>query len=120
MLSGNPRTPEELALQAKAIELVQNVSNTVHEVADYLLSFTSPTTADPAKLNQISPFCLDSLYCAIVTIHWLRRENGDREYKSSLSVLENCLTMLGSRWKLGKAYLALADRYEAFHTLLNE
>jgi hypothetical protein len=95
------------------MELTESVSNKMHEVGNHLISLAH--SGPPGFFDIVGPFCMDALHCAMVSFHWLHREGGNQAFKTSLNGLANCLVMLGKRWTLGQAYLALADRYDAFN-----
>lgn len=64
-------------------------------------------------LDQISPLCLDALYCGMSTFHWLWRENGDAEMKQGLDSTRGCLEKVGKRWRLAHEYLEIERHHDA-------
>lgn len=110
-LAADAKSPEELAMQVQAILVVQGITNQVHKVASNIMDTvgSGPPLEDTSR--EVSPFILDALYCAMITLQWIHQEGGDETIKANLADIERCLRMLGKRWRLGLEYLTLQEVY---------
>jgi len=96
-------------MQSRAVSNLHETSLAARDLALELLE----ASMLPQTLERVSPLCLDALYGAMATLHWLYKEGGDEGVKSELGDVGRCISRLGERWKLAEEYLALVH----FHDL---
>lgn len=98
-------------MQVQATLVVQGITNQVHKVASNIIDRVESSPPLEDTLREVSPFTLDALYCAIITLQWIHQENGDETTKANLKDVERCLQMVGKRWRLSLEYLTLQEVY---------
>jgi len=65
----------------------------------------------PQAQERVSCLCLDALYGAVATLHWLYKEAGDDETHAALCDVARCLARVGMRWKLADEYLGMVHHH---------
>lgn len=110
-LATDAKSPEELTMQVQATLVVQGITNQVHKVALSIMDAVGSGPPLEDTTREVSPFTLDALYCAMITLQWIHQESGDETIKENLADVERCLRMLGKRWRLGLEYLTLQEVY---------
>ncbi|KAM7209364.1 Fungal specific transcription factor domain containing protein [Naviculisporaceae sp. PSN 640] len=98
-----PKTPREQQIQIIAVEGLKSSSLAMRDLSLEILEMVML----PAEQRKISPLCLDSLYCAVASLHWLFKESGEEDIGIALGDVRNCLGRLGCRWKVGEVYAGL-------------
>lgn len=98
-----PQSPAEQQMQITAVEGLKSSSLAMRDLSLEILEMVML----PAEQRKISPLCLDSLYCAVASLHWLFKEGGDEEIGAALGDVRNCLGRLGMRWTVGAVYAGL-------------
>ncbi|KAH7388938.1 hypothetical protein BKA64DRAFT_747579 [Cadophora sp. MPI-SDFR-AT-0126] len=107
IVTSGAKTQEELQMQSRSMQVVQQASRQAHSLAMELSATIESDESLRWQLGKVSPFILDLMYCSMATLHWLLGENGDEVNKSSLSDLEPFMDMLGKRWRLSMKYVEI-------------
>ncbi|KAK0729306.1 hypothetical protein B0T21DRAFT_370773 [Apiosordaria backusii] len=66
----------------------------------------------PSQSKKLSPLCLDSLYAAMATLHWLWKEAGEAEIKAALEDVRRCISRTSMRWRVSRDYLEIIKRQD--------
>lgn len=107
-LSATTSTPEEHTLQIEAIRAIRQASLSVRDLGVELLD----AAMLPSAVARVSPLCLDAMYGAMATLHWLWKEAGQEEIGTALEDVRRCLSRLEMRWRLAGGYLALVQHHD--------
>ena len=116
VVTGSAKSPMQVRMQGRAAQLTVEISQKGAAMADFLGLKLSAASELDFTSDKLGPFCLDSLYCAMLSLHWLHREQGDASHRSDLKTLAKCFVVYGRRWNLGNTYLSLSERYDAFNS----
>ena len=119
IVSSGAKTQEELKMQSRSIQAVQQASQQAHSLAMELSAMIESDELLRWQLGKVSPFILDLMYCSIATFHWLLGENGHEINKSRLKDLESFMEMLGTRWRLSKKYVEIASFHDVSKRMRN-
>ncbi|KAH8676577.1 hypothetical protein BGZ60DRAFT_402881 [Tricladium varicosporioides] len=111
-VSSGAKTQEEIKLQSRSMQVVQQASQQAHHLAMELSAMIELDESLRWQLGKVSPFILDLMYCSMATSHWFLGENGDEVNQSNLKDLKPFMEMLGTRWRLSKKYIELASFYD--------
>jgi hypothetical protein len=102
------KSPEELAMQVKAV-------NGLKEVSGYIVRFAeniSAATSTPHDLDRVNPIIMDSIYAAASHCAWMVRESGDESSQIALGTFRHVLGKLGSRWRNAAEYQRILEGRE--------
>ncbi|KAK3945368.1 hypothetical protein QBC46DRAFT_372049 [Diplogelasinospora grovesii] len=102
------KSADELTMQVTAVNGLKEASLRIRDLSIDLLD----AVVLPAEQKRTSPLCLDSLYCAMATLHWLWKEAGDPDIQSALEDVKRCLSRLAMRWRLAREYLGLEQHHD--------
>ncbi|KAK0630123.1 hypothetical protein B0T17DRAFT_589721 [Bombardia bombarda] len=106
--SGGPKTPDELTMQMRAISGLRALALQVRDLSVDLLE----AVMLPAEQRRVSPLCLDSVYGAMATLHWLWKEGGDAELLAGLEDVRRSMARLAMRWRLAREYVDMMDYHD--------
>ncbi|KAM7202393.1 hypothetical protein V8F33_002801 [Rhypophila sp. PSN 637] len=95
-----PKQPSQLQMQVTAVNGLRTSSLAMRELSLEMLD----NVMLPSEQQKISPLCLDSLYCAVASLHWLFKEGGEKGIGEALGDVRTCMGRLGMRWSLGRVY----------------
>ncbi|KAK3394387.1 hypothetical protein B0H63DRAFT_460785 [Podospora didyma] len=101
-------SPDELVMQSTAVSGLRDVSLAVR---DLCLDVLEATMLPPAQ-RSVSPLCLDALYGAMASLHWLWKEGGDPGIKDALEDVKRCMSHLGMRWRLAGEYTDMVKHHD--------
>jgi hypothetical protein len=103
-----PRSDDEVAMQAHAIEGLQKTARAICDSGIEMLEVIML----PAELRRASPLCFDSLYGALATLYWMYKETGDEASKMAVTDVKRTLSSLGMRWRLAKRYVDIMSHHD--------
>ncbi|KAK0733585.1 hypothetical protein B0T26DRAFT_27774 [Lasiosphaeria miniovina] len=103
-----PMETDERDMQSQAVTGLQDLSLRVRDLSVELLE----AAMLPAGSRQVSPLCLDALYGAMASLHWLWKESGSPEIHAALEDIKHCIHHLALRWRLATEYLELIHNHD--------
>jgi hypothetical protein len=100
------KSQQELELQSQSILIMEGASRELHSMVMNILPLIPVEEGYAAHSVQslLSPFIMDSIYAAAATLYWLFGESGDQLNRAAAADMEMFLDVLGSTWRLGRAY----------------
>ncbi|KAK3362698.1 hypothetical protein B0T25DRAFT_586894 [Lasiosphaeria hispida] len=104
----NPKTADELAMQVRAISGLRDASMAVRDLSLEMLE----AVMLPAGQRRLSPLCLDALYAAMATLHWLWKEGGDAVVGEALEDVRRAIGRLAMRWRLANEYIDMVHHHD--------
>lgn len=95
-------------MQSTAVDGLRSCSLAMRDISLEILE----AVMLPTEQRRVSPLCLDALYCAMASLHWLWKESGCEEVRTALEDVKNCLSRLAMRWRLGGEYVGMIHYHD--------
>jgi len=97
------KSADELTMQARAVTGLQETALAARDLALEILD----CSLLPGAVDRVSSLCLDALYGAMATLHWLWKEGGDAGVREQMEDIQRCMGRLAWRWKVAGEYVEL-------------
>ncbi|KAK3984138.1 hypothetical protein QBC44DRAFT_253576 [Cladorrhinum sp. PSN332] len=102
------QSAEHREMQLRAMNGLKEVAFKGRDVALEILDIL----VLPSEQRRLSPLCLDALYGALATLHWLWKESGDNDVRGALEDVRRCMSRVSMQWRLAKEYMDLLRHHD--------
>ncbi len=83
-----PKSHAELTMQVCSVSLLRETALSIRSMSLELME----AVVLPSGLCMLGPLCLDALYGAMATLHWLWKEGGEEGIRGALEDVKRCMS----------------------------